>query len=94
MSTTLLEYLTQPNLHIDPSNLIPGGFCEVESLVDVEGTRPWPDFTYQSLMDCFRDILESEVPESRLARPPPIRCHLLSIRDEPSFECLLDKAIR
>lgn len=76
---TLLDYLSQPNLQIDSTSLLPGSNREVDVAVEINGTEPWPEFSYDNVMRCFGDILTVNLPENRFVRPPAIRPHLLSI---------------
>lgn len=91
MRTTLEQYLCIPNpevhrdgLRADPNTFPVGDY-------DVEGVEPWTDFSYETVMKCFDDILQTPIDDDQLHHPPPIHADHLALTDESSVEFILTK---
>lgn len=85
---TLLSYLTRPNPVLDRSNLQRGPNTSIGGSYEIEGVRPWPDFTFQKILVCFEDILKAEITEP-LHQPPPISEHHRRLTDEACVTAIL-----
>lgn len=88
---TLLEYLTAPNLDVDRSTLPHGTNTIPVGDYEVEGVRPWSDFTLETILACFGDILHSNIPGEDTIQPPPIALHHLFLTGEASVDAILKK---
>jgi hypothetical protein len=88
---TLLEYLTTPNPEINRSYLPMGPNTLPSGPYAVEGVRPWEDFTFETALKCYEDVLRTQISAADLIRPPPIARHHLTPTGEPSVEAILLK---
>lgn len=90
-TTTLLNYLTRPNVELDPSQLKAGPNTLDVGNYDVEGVQPWRDFTRDKILECFGDILQANTSADLLYQPPPIPEHFRKITNESCVEAILLK---
>ena len=88
---TLLDYLTQPNPVLDRSNLQQGPNTSIGGSYEIEGVRPWTDFTIQNILECFGDVLTVNIPSDQLHQPPPIMEHHRRLTDEACVSAVLTK---
>ncbi|PGG97275.1 hypothetical protein AJ79_09261 [Helicocarpus griseus UAMH5409] len=91
-SYTLLDYLTEPNPELDSDNALKGPptFHEVRSeIVPV----PWTDFTLETLLACYGDVLKRRYKEPFPPCSPTLTSIERDIWDEDSFEHLISRAI-
>jgi hypothetical protein len=79
-TTTLLEYLTQPNPVLDCSKS-PTGTNTVNARWDrVTGLQDWAEFNYETLMQSYGHILSEQVPPLPETTPP-----LTRVKQNPNF---------
>ncbi|KIW22020.1 uncharacterized protein PV07_12578 [Cladophialophora immunda] len=88
---TLLHYLTTPNPEVRREGLRAGPNTFPVGDYDIEGVEPWLDFSYETIMDCFGDILTTPVDDDLFNDPPPIAAHDLNLTDESSVTFILTK---
>ncbi|KAK2799474.1 hypothetical protein FQN50_008446 [Emmonsiellopsis sp. PD_5] len=91
-STTILDYLTEPNPGIDNRRSLPGLPTKVESDEPIE-IMEWPDFTYDTLMACYGPVLRAQRGQLPDISPPVSRLER-EIFDEDSLDHLLSRSIR
>lgn len=90
-TTTLLNYLTQPNVELDRSQLKGGPNSLAVGCYDIEGVQPWRDFTREKVLECFGDILQATTSADLLYQPPPIPGHFRKLTNESCVEAILLK---
>ncbi|OAL31657.1 hypothetical protein AYO20_08200 [Fonsecaea nubica] len=81
----LLQYLTSPNPEVDRTALQPGANTNPAGTYEIEGVQPWDDFTLNTIMNCYGDVLLRDVEAEDLYHPPPIPQYHLKLTDE---ECV------
>ncbi|KAH0541606.1 hypothetical protein FGG08_003954 [Glutinoglossum americanum] len=86
---TLLEFLALPNPDLDSLSRIKGTNTFNLAFDDIEGTRPWFDFTLDTILSCFGDILHQPLPAVEFHHPHPIQTPFLRIVDEISVDGIL-----
>ncbi len=89
--STLLEYLTTPKLELDRTGLREGPNSFPVGDYDIEGVQPWADFTHETIIQCFGDILNQPLDEAQLMHPPPPAQHLLRLTNEDSVRFVLER---
>lgn len=78
---SLLSYLVQLNPNLDRRYYISGSNTIIARYSSIEGTRPWMEFSYQTIMSCLGNVLNQNY--------PPLQPHLRTIVDEASLDgCL------
>lgn len=90
-TTTLLNYLTLPNVELDRNHLKGGPNPLAVGGYDVEGVQPWRDFTREKILECFGDILQANTSADLLYQPPPIPEHFRKITNEACVDAILLK---
>ena len=91
LTTTILDYLTQPNAELDRSHLKPGPNTLDVGTYEIEGVRPWNDFTREKILECFGEILQADTAAELLNQPPPIPEHFRRLTDESCVDAILLK---
>ncbi|PGG98355.1 hypothetical protein GX51_06842 [Blastomyces parvus] len=90
-SRTLLEYLTEPNPKLDSDNSSQGLPTEQADIAEIK-LRDWDDFTLDTLLACYGDILRK--PRSSLPKCSPdlttLECEIWT---EDTFEHLMTRSI-
>src|SRR4051812_20352688 len=86
---TLFQFLTLRNPDLDGLSRIKGSNTTNCAFDDIEGTRPWLDFTLDTILSCFGDILHHSLPASEFHVPNPIQTPFLRIVDENSVDGIL-----
>lgn len=89
--STLLKYLTQPNLDLDRTGLQEGTNTFSVGNYEIDGVREWVDFTLEKVLDCFGDILGEDIPLHLLHQPQPIAERHRKLTDESSVTAILLK---
>ncbi len=90
-TTTLLSYLNRPNFELNRTNLKTGPNTLAVGSHDIEGVRPWTDFTLGKILDCFGDVLQVATSPDRLYQPSPIPEHFRNLTDESCVDAILLK---
>ncbi|KAI9772602.1 MAG: hypothetical protein M1839_002415 [Geoglossum umbratile] len=86
---TLLQFLTLRNPDLDGLSRIKGTNTFNPAFDDIEGTRPWLDFTLDTILSCFGDILHQPLPATEFHFPHPIQTPFLRVVDENSVDGIL-----
>ncbi|KAL8745926.1 MAG: hypothetical protein Q9190_001987 [Brigantiaea leucoxantha] len=73
---TILNYLTRQNLNLDRSYLPGGANTTLAGSHDIEGVRPWHDFTLANILACFGDVLEKTFPTEEFHKPSEVPHYL------------------
>ncbi len=90
-TTTLLNFLTRPNVDLDRSQLKTGPNTLDVGSYDIEGVQPWRDFTREKIIECFGDILQANIEAELLYQPPPIPEHFRKLTNESCVDAILLK---
>lgn len=88
---TLHEYLGLPNPELDRTTLRPGTNTLPVGTYEIEGVQPWDDFTLETVLNCFGDILRRDFETEDLHYPPPLPQHHRRLTDESCVESILKK---
>lgn len=88
-TTTLLNYLTRPNVELDRSHLKAGPNTLEVGNYDVEGVQPWRHFTREKILECFGDILQANTSADLLYQPPTIPKHFRNLMKESCVDTIL-----
>lgn len=86
---SLLSYLVQPNPNRDRRYRINGRNTINTDYSPIEGTRPWTEFNYQTIMSCLRNVRKQNHAPGALHAPAPLHPHLRTIVDEASLDACL-----
>lgn len=87
MSQTILQYLTTPNLNLSVEVSGPT-YTTHDAWAPVESIQPWPDFTYDILVNRFRDVLRLSIDPFNYVSAFE-NAQLNIITSEPSFDIAL-----
>lgn len=90
-TTTLLNYLTRPNVELDQSQLKTGPNTLDVGSYNIEGIQSWRDFTRKKIIECFGDILQADTAAELLYQPPPIPEHFCKLTNKSCVDAILLK---
>ena len=90
-SVNLLAYLTRPNPVLDRRNLSTGSNTVCITDIEPEGFVPWIDFTYETIRECYGDILNLNFSVEDLQEPPRILPYFSKLTDEACVTAILLK---
>lgn len=91
--TTILQYLTERNPVLDNRNSLKGTLTFNERWPVIDQCQDWRDFTFETLMSCYGDVLRASLPQQGLGVSPPLTALECEIWDEDSLDHLLSRAI-
>lgn len=92
MSSTLLQYLSEPNPRLDHAHSLHGfpTRCDPEEPLR---TADWSDFNFENLMACYGHVLQERFDRPFPGTSPPLKTLERSIFDEDSLDHLLSRSI-
>lgn len=92
MSSTLLQYLAEPNPVLNNVHSLSGLPTRCEPQEDLR-TENWSEFNYETLMSCYGHILRRQYSHSFPNNSPPLSALECDIFDEDSLDHLLSRSI-